>query len=324
MFGGYVGLSLLVGLVGVVATVYYKSYYGTVFSCHLGDLDLAGKVVIVTGANAGIGYHVALELAKRNARVILGCRSAEKGAQAREKIMKATGSNSVAVIGLDLSNMKKVVKFVDKVRESYGLVDVLINNAAMGLGNGEAGRQTTQEGLELLMATNHLGPLLLSTKILPLLAEDGKIISISSDSNLKCLGIDPDDLNSETSYQPSTLYAKTKLLNILMTRSLLDRLVGSQGAYSVDPGFTWTNIHSSQLPGPLGLLIYLVGPLLGATSPANACQTPVWLAGGGGENGEHYYDCQKSDKVNALAGDELLRQQAWNKSLELIDSVLYK
>ena len=89
------------------------------------------------------------------------------------------------------------------------------------------------------------------------------------------------------------------LYDLVGCRSLAERMVGSrQQAFSVDPGFTWTNIHWSQLPGPLGLMIYLIGPLLGATSPSNACQTPVWLAGGqGGPNGGHYYDCQLSDKV---------------------------
>lgn len=109
-------------------------------------------------------------------------------------------------------------RFVDKVKEQYGRVDVLINNGAIGLGDGEKGRQTTAEGLELIMATNHFGPLHLTRQILPILAEDGTIVSISSDSNLKAGSINPADLNSELVYEPGTLYGKTKLLNIMMTR----------------------------------------------------------------------------------------------------------
>ena len=107
-------------------------------------------------------------------------------------------------------------RFVDKLKEMYGRVDVLINNAAQGRVSTE--RETTREGLEEMIATNHLGPLHLSTRILPILSTHGKIITISSGSNLHSGIIDPTDLNSEHKYSPGTLYAETKLLNIMMTR----------------------------------------------------------------------------------------------------------
>ena len=80
------------------------------------------------------------------------------------------------------------------------------------------GRQVTTEGLELLLATNHLGPLHLTTRLLPVLADTGKVITISSDSNLHVESVNPGDLNSEQNYTPHTLYAATKLYNIMMTR----------------------------------------------------------------------------------------------------------
>ena len=98
----------------------------------------------------------------------------------------------------------------------YGRVDVLINNAAQGRVSTE--RETTREGLEKMIATNHLGPVHLSTRILPILSTHGKIITISSGSNLYSGIINPTDLNSEHKYSPGTLYAETKLLNIMMTR----------------------------------------------------------------------------------------------------------
>ena len=107
---------------------------------------------------------------------------------------------------------------MDKVIEDYGKVDILINNAAIGIGEGVEGRQVTAEGLELLLATNHLGPLHLTTRLLPVLADTGKVITISSDSNLHVESVNPGDLNSEQNYTPHTLYATTKLYNIMMTR----------------------------------------------------------------------------------------------------------
>ena len=92
----------------------------------------------------------------------------------------------------------------------------------------------------------------------------------------------------------------------------------------MDPGFTWTTIHSSQVPAPIGWLIWMFGPLLGATSPSNACMTPLWLAGGGGtgRSGEHWYDCNPSEKVDPQAEDEELRARVWDSSLRHIEDAL--
>jgi len=317
-------VALLVALLSVVVAVYYQSVYGTQSHCDLSQVDLTDKVVVVTGANTGIGYHIAVEAASRGARVIMGCRSPEKGRKARDQVVAESGSSTVALIGLDLSSIKKVHKFVDKVIEDYGKVDILINNAAIGIGEGVEGRQVTAEGLELLLATNHLGPLHLTTRLLPVLADTGKVITISSDSNLHVESVNPGDLNSEQNYTPHTLYATTKLYNIMMTRSLVTRLGGMQRAYSVDPGFTWTNIHTSQLPLSIAAQIWLFGPLLGAWSSGVASRTPVWLAGGrgAGPNGQHWYNCRHSTQVHPLARDTQLMEAVWQHSIELINSAL--
>jgi NAD(P)-dependent dehydrogenase (short-subunit alcohol dehydrogenase family) len=226
---------------------------------------LKGRLVLVTGANAGIGYHVSLAVASRGGRLVMACRDANRGIAAREAIVKATGSDSVGLIGLDLSSMKRVAKFVENFRDKYGQVDVIINNAATGLGAGVRGREETGEGLERVMATNHLGPHLLTTGLLPLLADNGTVVTLSSDSNL--LADDLEDLNSEGEYRAHSLYARSKLANILMTRELEAREAGNRRFHSVDPGFTWTDIHSFQLPALSSWLVWVAGPLLGARSP---------------------------------------------------------
>ena len=83
---------------------------------------------------------------------------------------------------------------------------MIINNAATGLGSGVRGREETVEGLERVMATNHLGPHLLTTSLLPLLAPNGTVVTISSDSNLHATSME--DLNSEKEYRPQTIYAR--------------------------------------------------------------------------------------------------------------------
>ena len=83
---------------------------------------------------------------------------------------------------------------------------MIINNAATGLGSGVRGREETSEGLERVMATNHLGPHLLTTSLLPILAINGTVVTISSDSNLHANSME--DLNSEREYRPHTIYAR--------------------------------------------------------------------------------------------------------------------
>jgi len=314
----------------LAGSVFYQSYYGTVERCSLAESDLAGKVVVVTGASDGIGYQTALLAAHRNARVIMGVRDPRKGQTARDNIVKATNSISVSVIGLDLSSMKKVHKFVDKVEQLYGQVDVLINNAAISTSQRDAHRQTTSEGLELVMATNHLGPLHLSRRILAILAADGKIITTSCESNLAVDQLEPKDLNSEMSYRPDSLYEKSKLLNIMMARTLAEKMSIRQSSFSLDPGFTWTNLYHNN-KSPSAWLVWLLGPLFGANAAANSCRTAFWLAaaafsGPGGNtvtSGQHYRNCAVSTKVNALADKKELRDQMWQASVDLVDSVLY-
>ena len=102
--------------------------------------------------------------------------------------------------------------------------------------------------------------------LLPLLALNGTVVTISSDSNL---GAGPmTDLNSEADYRAHQLYARSKLGNIMMTRELQRREgEGRRRFHSVDPGFTWTDIHTSQLPWLSSWVVWLAGPLLGARSP---------------------------------------------------------
>lgn len=281
---------------------------------------LEGKVVLVTGANTGIGYHTALAVASRGGRLVMGCRDAQKGQAAREAIIRATGSKQVALIGLDLSSMKRVAKFVENFRSTYDKVDVIINNAATGLGSGVRGREETSEGLERVMATNHLGPQLLTNSLLPILADNGTVVTISSDSNLHATSMD--DLNSEKEYRSHSIYARSKLANILMTRELEAVEEGERRFHSVDPGFTWTDIHTSQLPFLHSWVVWVAGPLLGARSPVQAAATPLWLAQGGGGRGGHWEDCRKCEKVNKIADDLQLRRDVWAESEQLIERAL--
>jgi len=112
---------------------------------------------------------------------------------------------------------------------------------------------------------------------------------------------------------------RSKLANIMMMRELAARETGERNFHSVDPGFTWTDIHTSQLPFLHSWLVWLAGPLLGARSPVQAAATPLWLAQGGGGRGGHWEDCRPSDKLERQVEMAGVRQHVWRHSEELIE-----
>ncbi|XP_038649015.1 retinol dehydrogenase 11-like [Scyliorhinus canicula] len=125
-------------------------------------VDLNGKTAIVTGANTGIGRYIAQDLARRNARVILACRSLERGRRAEQEIRRRTGNNNVHLRIVDTSSMESVRRFTEQIKSEEKRLDILVNNAA----TSGLKPSITSEGLELTVATNHLGPFLLTNLLL--------------------------------------------------------------------------------------------------------------------------------------------------------------
>ncbi|XP_072112934.1 retinol dehydrogenase 13-like isoform X3 [Mobula birostris] len=125
-------------------------------------VDLNGKTAIVTGSNTGVGRYIAQDFARRNARVILACRSEERGRRAEREIRQRTGNSNVHLRILDTSCMKSVREFADRIQREERRLDILVNNA------GASGLPTaiTPEGLELTFATNYLGHFLLTNLLL--------------------------------------------------------------------------------------------------------------------------------------------------------------
>ncbi len=98
------------------------------------DKKLDGKTVIITGANCGIGYETALDLAKRNARIILACRDPKKGQDAVDKIREESKNDNVELEILNLSSLKSIKEFSDRILSKLDRLDILVNNAGIGAG----------------------------------------------------------------------------------------------------------------------------------------------------------------------------------------------
>src|SRR5712692_6038491 len=127
--------------------------------------SMSGKICIVTGANSGIGKETALGLAQMGARVVMACRNAEKGIAALEEIRRESGSSQVDLLIADMSSQASVRVLAEQIQRKYPRLDVLINNAG---GAAPAGTLSA-DGIEMTLATNHLGPALLTLLLLDLL-----------------------------------------------------------------------------------------------------------------------------------------------------------
>lgn len=224
-------------LVGVIS-LYCKLTCG-ICKC---SRHLVGKVVIVTGGNAGIGYETARDLAERGARVILACRNEGRGTKARDQIIAQTGNEDVHFKLMDLASFASVRKFADDVLKTEKRLDILVNNAGVFISENEK----TEDGLAVGMQINHFGPFLLTNLLLPLLKSSApsRIINVSS-MVYKYGNLDFDNLNldKEGTFGRSTMYSNTKLCNVLMTVEL-DRQFKESGvtAYCLHPGAVATEI----------------------------------------------------------------------------------
>ena len=191
--------------------------------------DQHGRTALVTGANSGIGFHVALELARRGAAVLLACRDAGRGRTAVTAILDQVPAAVVKPVRLDLADLDSVARLADRVAE----LDLLVNNAGV-LAVPE--RRLTAQGFELQFGTNHLGHFALTGRLLPaLLTRPGsRVVTVTSLVH-RFASLRLDDLHGEHGYGRWRAYARSKLANALFTLEL-DRRLRATGAAALSAG----------------------------------------------------------------------------------------
>lgn len=213
--------------------------------------DLDGKVIVVTGANSGIGFEAAKAFALSNATVIMGCRSLDRATEAKEKIMKESSDAKLDIILLDLMNFDSIQKFTDTINQKYNKIDILLNNA--GIMTVPYG--STKNGFERQIGVNHFGHFYLTMNLLEILnkTKKSRIVNISSIAH-RFGNIKPDTFMFEENkkYKKSIAYAQSKLANMLFTYGLKSRLekLGSKiEVLAAHPGITKTNLgrHTKSL-----------------------------------------------------------------------------
>src|ERR1017187_7923253 len=187
---------------------------------------MSGKTCIVTGANSGIGKETALGLARMGAHVGMGCRNAEKGKAALEEIRRESGSSQVDLLIADMSSQASVRALAEQIRQKYSRLDVLVNNA----GGAAPARTLSADGIEMTLATNHLGPALLTLLLLDVLkaSAPSRIVNVSSSVAQRPARLDMNDLQFQRrKYRGTAGYAQSKLLMNAFTFELARRLAGT-------------------------------------------------------------------------------------------------
>src|SRR6056300_1273509 len=281
--------------------------------------DLSGKVYVVTGANSGIGFEASRNFAARGARVVLICRSKEKGDAALAKIEQETGNDQGRLYIADFSSLEEVSALADRLLEDFLKIDVLCNNA--GSANGR--RTETREGFETTFVTNHISSFLLTKKLMPALeraSQSGlaRVVFTSSYGHTNS-PLDFDDLGLRKGYKTLVAYGRSKLMNLLTAREL-QRRVGEHNivSSSFHPGAVRTPIwrKGGVLARCLGFVLY---PFM--VSVKRGADTFIWLASSDdaasvGADGNYFYE-RRQPRVAAHATDADA-ERLWELSEELV------
>lgn len=201
------------------------------------------KVAVITGANAGLGFQTALQLARSGATVVMACRSQERAEKARAELLLEVPDARAVIMSLDVSEPESISTFGQQLANQFGQLDLLINNA--GIVGIPLARNSV--GHELQLQTNYLGVFALTGTLLPLFRADvpARIVNVGSLAH-RLAKLDLDNINWEAGgYGPMRAYARSKLALLTFTMELNRRLrqTGSNiTALGAHPGFAATEI----------------------------------------------------------------------------------
>lgn len=276
---------------------------------------MKGKIVLITGANSGIGKETAKALAKQGATIYMVCRSRKRGEEARQEIIKDSKNSNVHLRLCDLSSIGSIKEYATNLREELSHIDVILNNAGAMFGS----RQLTLDGLEMTFALNHIGYFLNTHYLLDLIRKGSmkRILSISSVGHKSTGKVNVNDLQSSIRYNQINVYGRSKLYNIHFTR-ILARKLENEGitVNCMHPGVVSTNFGNSanwymRVAMPLGRKF-----MISATKGAS---TPVYLSSSPDVNGitGKYFDKGKPTQPSKLARDEKLAQQVWDATMDI-------
>jgi NAD(P)-dependent dehydrogenase (short-subunit alcohol dehydrogenase family) len=284
--------------------------------------DQAGKTFFITGANTGIGFEAAKVLARRGARVLLGCRSRAKAEDGVARIVDAHPSADIGAVDLDLGELASIRNAAEAVAKEPRL-DALVNNA----GIMDTPKMETKDGFEAQFGVNHLGHFALTGLLLPTLeqSEESRIVTTSSLAHRRG-DIDFGDIDASKSYSPQKRYYQSKLANLLFMYEL-DRRLRTRGskaiAVAAHPGLAATELGRHQ-SGFSQALMRPLAPLLNSAEagawPTLAAATDPAVEGGQYFGPGKFLEMRGSAKQvdsSDRSKDPALAKRLWDLSIDL-------
>jgi NAD(P)-dependent dehydrogenase (short-subunit alcohol dehydrogenase family) len=281
------------------------------------NYDLKGKTVIVTGANSGIGKAAVVILAKMGADVIMACRTIERGQKALAEVIRDSGSANVELMQVDLSSQFSIRKFAADFKKTHKRLDVLIHNAA-NFDKALTRPVLTEDDVETIFATNHLGPFLLTGLLLDKLkaSAPSRVITVSSKGLLVYpnMGMEFDNLNGERKFSSQHAYFLSKQAQVMFTYALARRLEGSSVSVNC---VRVTSVavaadRLTNLPVWMQKLYDLKRKV--SISPERQAETYVFLAAdpmGQQVNGGYWDENNRQVRSNKLSYDQELQDKLW-------------
>lgn len=277
------------------------------------------KTVIITGANSGLGFETAKKIAKNKGyEVILACRNRERAEKAREDIVNETKNENVKIMMLDTSSLSSVRNFVNEFKKLNIKIDSLVCNAGIsGMNSG-----TTEDGFELVFATNYLGHFLLTNLLLPYMSENAKIFNVSSDMHNPPGGIEWEDVEklAHPKDDVRSKYSYSKLFNIYFTYELDKRLRRINSKISVNafnPGYmSATNFAKGKSGRFSDAMVRMMGRMGDLDMSSTALAELVVNNDFNKITGKYFDRSTKYINSSELSYNEENRLELWNKSIE--------
>ena len=267
---------------------------------------MSAPVALVTGANTGIGFEIARGLLQAGHHVVLGCRDVKKGEAAKAQLLADVPGAQAEVMQVDLANLARLRNVVPKFQAKVPRLSLLVHNA----GCWPRTRRRTEDGFELTLGVNHLGPFFLTHALLPQLEAGARVVVLTSSLHLKATFDFDDPMFKVRKHHAGTAYGQSKLANVLFTLALARRLKDrGVTVNAVHPGVVATEL-TREAPDHVREAKGKLTPRDGARAPLHLCLSDTLAQTTGA-----YFEGTVIKPPAPVALQEAVQERLWSWSL---------
>lgn len=273
------------------------------------------KTILITGANSGLGFEAAKQLAKQGHEIILLCRNKEKGEIAVSEIKSYSNNQNIHLYTANLASQKSIETVAQQIKKDISKLDVLLNNAGGVFNNF----QLSEDGIEMTIANNHFNYFWLTYYLFDLLknGKDARIINVASDSHYSAKKIDIESFyQKKGNYFVLSAYEQSKLANVLFTYTLAEKAKPYNiTVNALHPGFVYTPIGEKNGNKFFGMVWSAASKLFGLSVEKGA-RSHIYLASSDEVkdiSGKYFHNC-KAKKSSSISYDKNLQAMLWNES----------